>query len=110
VCRVTGRPNIINVSEYHNGCWEVCLPLDGDVLMHVAPAVPQKEFPFEQVEVFYIPKGTIVCIRPGVWHHGLYTVDSDVVNCLVVLPERTYMNDCHVYEFPEDKHIKISLD
>jgi len=110
VCRVTKRPLIINVSEYHNYCQEVVLPLDGDVLIHVAPAVPEKEFPYEMAEVFYVPKGTIVCVKPGVWHHGPYVMDCDYVNCLIALPERTYMNDCHVYEFPEDKHIKILTD
>jgi ureidoglycolate lyase len=107
VCRVSKRPNIINVSEYHNTSCEVCMPIDGDVLMHVAPAVPQKEFPVDLAEVFYIPKGTIVIVDPGVWHHGPYTVDTDVVNCLVALPERLYMNDCYFYDFPEEDYIKI---
>jgi ureidoglycolate lyase len=107
VCRCSKRPNIINVSEYHNSCSEICMPIDGDAMMHVAPAVPEKEFPYDKAEVFYIPKGTLVCINPGVWHHGLYAVDTDVVNCLVELPERTYMNDCYVHSFPEDKYIKI---
>jgi hypothetical protein len=30
------------------------------------------------------------------------------VNCLVTLPERTYMNDCKVYPFPSDRHINIA--
>jgi len=32
------------------------------------------------------------------------------VNCLVVLPERTYMNDCKVYTFPADRCMKIFGD
>ena len=110
VCRCAKRPNIIEVSEYHNSCCEVMMPIDGDVLMHVAPAVPQKDFPYDLVEVFYIPKGTLVITNPGVWHHGAYPVDNDVVNCLVVLPERLYMTDCYGFTFPEDKYIKIMAD
>ncbi|MBE3064911.1 MAG: ureidoglycolate lyase [Spirochaetes bacterium] len=98
---------MMDVSEYHDTCCEVVLPLDGDVLMHVAPAVPEKEFPFDSAEVFLVPRGTICCLRPGVWHHAPYAVGATVVNCLVALPERTYMNDCKVYQFPEDRRMKI---
>jgi ureidoglycolate lyase len=107
VCRVVKRPCVIDVSEYHDTCCELVLPQDGDVLMHVAPAVPEKEFPFDQAEVFLVPKGTICCLRPGVWHHAPFAFGVDVVNCLVVLPERTYMNDCKVYQFPQEKFLKI---
>ena len=108
LCRVVKRPFVMDVSEYHDTCCETVLPLDGDVLMHVAPAVPEKEFPFDQAEVFLVPRGTLVCLRPGVWHHAPYALGVDVVNCLIALPERTYMNDCRVFEFPADRHIKIT--
>jgi ureidoglycolate lyase len=107
VCRVMKRPFVIDVSEYHDACCETMLPLDGDVLMHVAPAVPGPEFPFDQAEVFLVPKGTLVCVRPGVWHHAAYAYKCERVNCLIVLPERTYNNDCKVYSFPAGRHLKI---
>jgi ureidoglycolate lyase len=108
VCRVVTRPFVLDVSEYHDTCCEILMPLDGNVVMHVAPAVPQKEFPFEQVEVFAVPRGTICCLRPGVWHHAPFALDTRVVNCLVALPERTYMNDCKVYEFPAERRMTIA--
>ncbi len=108
VCRVVRRPFVLDVSEYHNSCCEILLPLDGDVLMHVATAVAEKEFPFDQAEVFLVPRGTLCCLRPGVWHHAPFALGTDVVNCLVALPERTYMNDCTVYQFPEEKKIRIA--
>ncbi|WP_455383184.1 ureidoglycolate lyase [Salinispira pacifica] len=108
VCRVTRRPYVINVSEYHNGCPEVIMPLDGDVLIHAAPAVPEREFPADLAAVFRVPKNTLVVLRPGVWHHGPYTIDTPYVNCLVMLPERTYMNDCAFYDFPESEWIEIT--
>ncbi len=110
VCRVVKRPFVLDVSEYHDHCCEIVLPLDGDILMHVAPAVPQKEFPFDDVEVFLVPRGTICCLRPGVWHHAPFALQTRVVNCLIALPERTYMNDCKVYEFPEDRRLQVSTD
>lgn len=110
VCRVAKRPLVLDVSEYHDTCCEIVLPLDGNVLMHVAPAVPEKEFPFDSVEVFFVPRGTICCLRPGVWHHAPFALESRVVNCLVALPERTYVNDCKVYQFPADRHLAVSTE
>ena len=108
VCRVLKRPFVIDVSEYHDQCCETVLPLDGDILLHVAPASPEKEFPFDQAEVFKVPRGTLVVLRPGVWHHAPLAFGSDCVNCLIMLPERTYMNDCKVYAFPENRRMKIA--
>jgi len=110
VCRVVKRPLVLDVSEFHDTCCEIVMPLDGNVLMHVAPAVSEKEFPFEQVEVFFVPRGTICCLRPGVWHHAPFALETRVVNCMVALPERTYMNDCKVYEFPKDRFLQISTE
>ena len=107
VCRVRKRPFVVDVSEYHDTCCEILLPLDGDILMHVAPAAPEKEFPFDHAEVFLVPTGTICCLRPGVWHHAPYAFAADVVNCLIALPERTYANDCKVYEFPVERRMRI---
>lgn len=109
VCRVSKRPYIIDVSEYHDTCAEAMMPLDGDVLVHVAPAVPGAIFPFDKVEVFLVPRGTLFCMNAGVWHHGPYTLGTDVVNCLVMIPERLYARDCKVYEFSDDERIKIEV-
>jgi ureidoglycolate lyase len=108
VCRVMKRPFVMDVSEYHDFTCETVLPLDGDVLMHVAPAVPEKEFPFDQADVFMVPRGTIAVLRPGVWHHAPYAFGCDCVNCLIMLPERAYMNDCRVFTFPESKRMRIT--
>jgi len=108
VCRVVKRPFEMDVSEYHDNACEIVLPLDGDVLMHVAAAVPEREFPFDQAEVFLVPRGTMACLRPGVWHHAPFAYRTDCVNCLIALPERTYNNDCKVYQFPADRHMKVT--
>jgi len=108
VCRVTRRPFVLDVSEFHDTCCETVCPLDGDVLLHVAPAGPASEFPVEAAEVFLVPRGTMACLRPGVWHHAPFAFGSEVVNVLIVLPERTYKNDCTVYEIPSDRRVRIT--
>jgi ureidoglycolate lyase len=94
VCRVTKRPFVIDASEWHDGACEAMMPIDGDVLAHVAPAVPEGRFPSELCEVFLVPKGTMIVTRPGVWHHGPFALGQERVSCLVTLPERLYARDC----------------
>lgn len=109
LCRIKSRPRIIDSSEYHDYCSETIIPLDGDILMHVAPAVGEAELPLDKVEVFRIPKGTMVTVRPGVWHQAAFTYDTDSVNIICSLPERTYMKDCKLVKLKPENQIEIEL-
>ena len=64
LCCVYKRPLIIDCSEYHNYCGETIIPLDGDILMHVAPATGDDQPPVDEIEVFHVPRGTMVVIKP----------------------------------------------
>lgn len=109
VCRVSKRPMVISKLEFHNYTAEGLMPVDGDVLIHVALATRNGEVPLDRIEVFLVPKGTLVTIRPGVWHHAPFAFGYDFVNVLVVLPERTYAKDCFVSIIPEDKQLEIEV-
>jgi len=107
-CRVTRRRAVIDASEYHDTACEGLLPIDGDVLMHVAPAGPGRRFPAESAEVFLVPRGTMVVIRPGVWHHAPFALaPAQTVSCLVALPERLYARDCQECSIPQEEQIRI---
>ena len=106
-CRVMRRPAVVDVSEFHNNTAEGVLPLDADVLIHVAPATPTDDVPLDRIEVFRVPRGTMVTLRPGVWHHAPFAHGADVANVLIVLPERTYAADCEVREIPEGRRPEI---
>ena len=108
VCRVLKRPAVVDITEFHTACGEGILPLDGDILCHVGIATPNDQVPVGKIEVFRIPKGTFVALKPGVWHHAPIAYKSKCVNTLIVLPERTYANDCEVYEIPEKNRIKVT--
>jgi ureidoglycolate lyase len=109
ICRVEPRVNVIDVMEHHSMTGEGILPLDGDVLVQVAPATPPgSTFLAATVRVFHVPQGTMLCIRPGVWHHAPFVLGNQPVNVLIVLPERTYANDCTVHEMPVDQRLMIS--
>ncbi|HEX2939265.1 MAG TPA: ureidoglycolate lyase [Ruminiclostridium sp.] len=105
VCRVTNRDNVIEVSESHSYCSEGSLPIDGDIIIHVAPAAAG-DVPEDKIEAFLVPKGTAVILNPGVWHHAGYPFSCDSVNVLTILPERTYANDCKVVELKEKIQIE----
>jgi len=107
VCRVCSRPFVIDTVEYHDGSSEGILPLDGEVIIHVAPATPPGQIPLERFEAFRIPAGTFVALRPGVWHYAAYALGDEVVNVLIVLPERAYAQDCEASKIPERDQIEI---
>lgn len=98
---------IITEAEYHNTTGEGVLPLDDDVVLHVAPAskgpVP------ELTEAFIVPKGTIVQLKTGVWHLAALPINKEQAHVLIVLPERIYMNDCIVVQYAEEDQIEIVL-
>jgi ureidoglycolate lyase len=108
VCRVEKRPPLVNVSEYHSYTGEGILPLDGDVCIHVAPAPwPGSPVSAESVEIFRVAKGTLVSLKPGVWHHAPFAMGTECVNVLIVLPERTYANDCIVHKHTDDNLVEF---
>ncbi len=98
VCQVKWRKLAIDVSEIHCSTGEGIVPLDGDVLLHLAPPNADDLFPTKECfEVFLIPQYTCVIIKPGVWHHAPYaTTKNTTVNSIILLPPRTYANDCVV--------------
>lgn len=108
-CRVEKRDFVIDISEYHTATTEGILPIDNDILIHVGPATSNNGIPLEKIEVFRIPRGTMVVLRPGIWHHAPFTVNDDPANVLIVLPERTYANDCEVVEHKENEKINIEF-
>lgn len=98
---------IVTKAEYHNHTRELILPLDADVIMHVAP--PSKGIVPEQTQAFIVPKGTAVLLNVGVWHLGPTPIDADVCHFFMELAERTYLIDCIVEDYPEDQYVKIEL-
>lgn len=108
VCRVERRPLVVDVTEMHSYAAEGNMPLDGDALVHVAPATPNGVCPAERIRVFRIPRGTFFTMNPGVWHHAPFVVGAAAaLSMLVVLPERTYANDCLVVELDEARRVAI---
>ena len=108
VCRVERRPLVVDVTEMHSWTAEGNLALDADALFHVAPATPNGVCPKDRIRVFRQPRGTFVSLNAGVWHHAPFVHGgAAALNMLVVLPERTYANDCLVVQLLENEKIAI---
>jgi ureidoglycolate lyase len=105
ICAIGPRPFYITETENHYCTGEAAMPMDGDVIMHfgLASKVPC----YDNYRAFYVPKGTMVIIRPGVWHHAPYVLENKLVHMLAALPEMTYVKDCYVIELKKENRIEI---
>lgn len=103
------RDMIVTEAEQHASTLELLLPLDGDVVIFVAPPTVST-FNKETVEAFIVPKGTLIVLNAGVWHKAPFPISAQRVSTLVVLPERTYANDCTINSLNEEQQFKIILD
>ena len=97
--------NVINFTEFHRYTAEGILALDGDCIFHVGKA--QGAPGPDKLKAFILPRGTLVTINPGVLHGTHIAHKEDWVNVLIILPERTYGNDCEVIPFSDDQKIEV---
>lgn len=97
---------IITQQEYHNSTWEMIMPLNGDMIIHVAPASagkPVNEF----AKAFIVPQNTLVMINAAIWHLAPLPTVQDELCAMIVLPECTYALDCPVVDLPEEQQFEI---
>lgn len=87
VCIAQPRTRVIDALECVNQCVRGLLPIDGDMLLQVAPASAQDCVRIEELAVFYVPRFTLCTILPGIWHYSPYPVGTTPVHALLVQPE-----------------------
>ena len=102
------KPDVMHVTaiEYHTTTAELILPLNDDMILHVAPPSAGKPLP-EYTRAFLVPKNTLVKMMPCVWHLAPLPANADELCAMIVLPSCTYMNDCTVVELKEDEQFII---
>ena len=99
---------IIKDIEYHTTTSEVILPLNDDMILHVAPAsggMPVTEL----TEAFLVPKHTLVRINAAIWHLAPLPAYAPELHALIVLPQCTYANDCTVVSLTLEQQFEILL-
>ncbi|MFA7637113.1 MAG: ureidoglycolate lyase [Monoglobales bacterium] len=100
---------VITQQEYHTTTWEMVMPLDDDMILHVAPASAGTPVP-EYVKAFIVPKHTLIKMNTAIWHLAPLPANNDSLTALIILPECTYANDCTVVDLKPEEQFEIILD
>ncbi|MBQ8249796.1 MAG: DUF4867 family protein [Clostridia bacterium] len=99
---------IITQQEYHTTTWEMILPLNDDMILHVAPASAGK-IVTELAKAFIVPKHTLVKMNAAIWHLAPLPATKDQLTAMIILPECTYANDCTVVDLAPEEQFEIVL-
>ena len=99
---------IITAVEYHTTTWEMILPLNDDMILHVAPASGVTPVP-ELTQAFLVPAHTLVKINAAIWHLAPLPATKDSLTAMIILPECTYANDCTVVNLKEEQFFEIVM-
>ena len=96
---------LITQVEYHTTTSEMIMPLNDDMILHVAQ--PSAGTPItDQTKAFLVPKHTLIKMNACVWHLAPLPANADELSALIILPECTYMNDCKVVDLtPEQQFV-----
>ena len=97
---------IITQQEYHTTTWEMILPMNDDMIVHVAPA--SAGAPVGHLsKAFLVPKHTMIKLNAAIWHLAPLPANAQQLAAMIILPECTYANDCTVVDLPEDQIFEI---
>lgn len=99
---------LITQVEYHTTTAEMIMPLNDDMILHVAPPSAGKPVP-EFTKAFIVPKHTLIKMNACVWHLAPLPKSKDELIAMIILPECTYMNDCKVVSLSKDEQFVIEL-
>ena len=97
---------IIDAVEYHTTTSEIILPLNDDMILHVAPASAGTPVP-QLAHAFLVPKGTLVQMNAAIWHLAPLPAEVEELHAMIILPECTYANDCTVVQLDEAQQFEI---
>ena len=99
---------VITQVEYHTTTPEIIMPLNDDMIIHVAPASGGTPVP-ELTHAFIVPQHTLVKINTAIWHLAPLPVHVDELAAMIVLTECTYANDCTVVDLGAEEYFEIEL-
>ncbi len=105
---VVNKPEVMKITqvEYHTTAAELIMPLNDDMIIHVAQPSAGKPIP-EYTHAFLVPKHTLVKLNACVMHLAPLPANKEQLNALIILPECTYINDCTVIDLKEDEQFVI---
>ena len=97
---------VITQQEYHTTTWEMILPMDDDMILHVAPASAGTPVT-HLAKAFLVPKHTLVKMNAAIWHLAPLPATKEQLTAMIILPECTYANDCTVVDLKPEEQFEI---
>lgn len=97
---------LITAVEYHTTTCEMIMPLNDDMILHVAPASAGVPVP-DETKAFLVPKHTLIKINAAIWHLAPLPANEDQLAAMIILPECTYANDCTVVELKPEEQFEV---
>ena len=97
---------VITQQEYHTTTWEMILPMDDDMILHVAPASAGTPVT-HLAKAFLVPKHTLVKMNAAIWHLAPLPASKEQLTAMIILPECTYANDCTVVDLKPEEQFEI---
>ena len=99
---------IVTQQEYHTTTWEMILPMNDDMILHVAPA--SAGAPVGHLSrAFLVPKHTLVKMNAAIWHLAPLPANAQELSAMIILPECTYANDCTVVDLKPEEQFEVVL-
>ena len=99
---------VITQQEYHTTTWEMILPMNDDMILHVAPASAGTPVT-NLAKAFLVPKHTLVKMNAAIWHLAPLPAFLEQLCAMIILPECTYANDCTVVDLTPEQQFEIVL-
>ncbi|MBQ3276687.1 MAG: hypothetical protein IJH47_06505 [Oscillospiraceae bacterium] len=106
LCSVGIRPMLVDMIECHASTDEMIYIHGGDAVIFAG--FTAGDINTDCLEAFYIPEGTLVRINRGVLHGAQYAVDRPIT-VLVLLPERTFVNDMQYITLEGDDRLELTV-
>ena len=78
--KVIPRSFVLKDFEGHAHTAENLIPMDGDLIVGVAPAGTLLT---DKIKAFYIPQGLGISLNPNVWHAVPFAVGKEVMSCVI---------------------------
>ncbi len=97
---------VITQQEYHTTTWEMILPLNDDMILHVAPASAGTPVT-DLAKAFLVPKNTLIKMNAAICHLAPLPANEEELTAMIILPECTYANDCTVVDLKPEEQFEI---
>ena len=110
VGRACGDPHRIPFIESHPGTAEARIPLDGDIVIYVAPVQSLDSLDLASIRAFIVPRGTLIELAPGVLHGRQFPAGFSPVRVMILCYAGAAHIDTVIRYFEEGQEPAIWLE